>query len=224
MTTAGASASAANSVCPNCSDGFTRRRANQRFCSDRCRKSAQKRMHRISNPSNARFSATKHREQMLKFDTAMRLAEMYYTIPPSERFGFLEELVHMARLGEVPMLRDILSTPKLLNPRLSEKHLFYCFSPKRYRTIAQLADTYCRLSPWRSSVVDVVKGKVAEPPTGEVRSDGTIDDGPGFDVSMRKASTPYYMGDKGEPRVHLWYFSEHPLLRNFHTSDLAIAA
>ncbi|MBZ4023462.1 hypothetical protein CKO11_13445 [Rhodobacter sp. TJ_12] len=101
----------------------------------------------------------------------MRLAERLYTLPPSQRLGYMQTLIEEARSGASPRLRRVLTMPKLLRASREDRHLFWRRSPESYRTIAQAADRYCRKF-WGAGVVAVVRGKVPEPPTGEV--DGSL--------------------------------------------------
>jgi hypothetical protein len=73
-------------------------------------------------------------------------------------------------------------------------------------------------------VIDVVKGNVTEPATGEVNEDGTFDDEPGFEPWMLKASTPYAKRPEDPLRVHPWYFGDHRLLRQCQLGKLSNAA
>ncbi|GLO76575.1 hypothetical protein MACH18_36550 [Phaeobacter italicus] len=96
----------------------------------------------------------------------MRLAETLYSLPPSRRLGYMEGLVQMARSGEHPKLRKVLTNPNLVKPNPVEKHLFWRRSPA-YCTIAQAANRYCLSSPWGAPVQEVVRGETPDPPTGE---------------------------------------------------------
>lgn len=95
------------------------------------------------------------------------MAETLYSMPPFDRFGYLEEVVQLARTGQSPKIRKILTMPKLLRPSPDKQHLFYrgC---RGHCTISQAADRYCRMSPWNAGVAEVVRGEVPDPPTGEV--------------------------------------------------------
>ncbi len=130
-----------------------------------------------------------------------------YTLPPEERLGYIERIIQLARNGDSPIIRDILTTPKLLKPNPEERWLFYRKRPSVYCTIAQAANRYTLSSPWRSSVDRVVKGLVPDPATGEVLKDGSSDDqGQGFQSSKQKASTPLIEEENlGRPPCHPWY-------------------
>ncbi|WP_416915638.1 MAG: hypothetical protein ACMUJJ_01020 [Roseicyclus sp.] len=122
---------------------------------------------RSSIPANASNSVTIRRDQAELFDLAMRLAEGLYSLPPVDRLGYLKDVVDVARSGESAKVRKILTFPDLLYPDRNEERLFWRRSPSVYCTISQAADRYCRKF-WNAGVVDVVRGLVPEPPTGEV--------------------------------------------------------
>lgn len=154
------------STCPVCGRAFVYR-SNKRVCSATCRKAQHREKDRRENPANASCSPSVRREQAEVFDLAMRLAETLYSLPPSRRLGYIEGLVQIARNGEHPKLRKVLTNPHLVKPNPVEKHLFWRRS-HAYCTIAQAANRYCLSSPWGASVQDVVRGKTPDPPTGEV--------------------------------------------------------
>jgi len=116
---------------------------------------------------NAANSPAEKRKQHEVFELASRMAETLYSMPPAQRLGHIEEIVQLARSGGCSRVRQILTMPALIRPHPDKHHLFPrgCRS---YCTISQAADRYCRISPWNAGVADVVRGKVPEPPTGEV--------------------------------------------------------
>lgn len=154
------------STCAECGTAFPYR-SNKRFCSSSCRKAESQRRRRKVNPVNAKNGPATRREQHEVYELAGRLAETLYSMPPAERLGYMEELVQLARSGDCPKLRKILTNPAFIRPNPQDEHLFWRGSPA-YCTIAQAADRYCRNSPWQASVAKVVRGQVPEPPTGEV--------------------------------------------------------
>ena len=95
------------------------------------------------------------------------MAETLYRMPPDQRLGYIEEIVQLARSGNCPQLRKILTMPALIRPDPEKTHLFFRGS-RTYCTISQAADRYCRFSPWKAGVTDVVRGNVPDPPTGEI--------------------------------------------------------
>jgi hypothetical protein len=125
------------------------------------------------------------------FDTALRLAEMLYTLTLNERLGFIKGLIDLARSG-VPKLKSILTNPEILYAPMSKKAMFFRRQPDWYMTIAQAADAYC-WKFWGASIVDVMRGNAKEPETGEVFEDEDIS----------KASSPSYKGIPKGPYVFL---------------------
>ncbi len=169
-----------HTLCLACGSFFSFRK-NKSYCSARCRKAESKRRERQQTPANAKSSCHKARQQEEKFELALRMAEKLYTSPPEERLGYIEAIIQLARNGDSPIIRDILTTPKLLKPNPEERWLFHRKQPRAYCTIAQAANRYTLGSPWCTSVDRVVKGLVPDPATGEVFEDGSSDDqGRGF--------------------------------------------
>ena len=154
------------SECPECGTTFPYR-SNKRFCSSSCRKAESQKRQRKTNPVNAKNSPTTRREQHEVYELADRLAETLYSLAPAERLGYIEELVQLARSGDQPKLRKIMTNPAFIRPNPQDTYLFWR-GTSAYCTIAQAADIYCRYSPWQASVTKVVRGQVPEPPTGEV--------------------------------------------------------
>lgn len=156
-------------TCPQCGCEYPYR-SNKRFCSAACRKASSQTAHRAKHPVNAASSPVVHRHQHETFELAARMAETLYSMPPSRRLGYVEEVVQLTRRGDCPSLRRVLTMPKLIRPNPSDKHLFFrrC---SNYCTISQAADRYCRSSPWNAGVAEVIRGEVPEPPTGEVRKE-----------------------------------------------------
>ena len=155
-----------STTCPHCGDEFPFR-SNKKFCSPSCRKLSAQRDQRKIQPTNAANSSTEKRKQHEVFELASRMAETLYSMPPAQRLGYIEEIVQLARCGDCPKVRQILTMPAMIRPNPEKMHLFFRGS-NRYSTISQAADRYCRNSPWNAGVADVVRGKVPKPPTGEV--------------------------------------------------------
>ena len=153
-------------TCPECRLDFPCR-SNKKFCSAGCRKASSQRVRRQEQPVNAANSPTTKRDQREIFELAVRMAEALYTMPPGQRLGYIEEVVQLARSGQCPQLRKILTMPILIRPDPNKKYLFYR-GKTHFCTISQAADRYCRSSPWNAGVADVVRGNVPEPPTGEI--------------------------------------------------------
>ena len=152
--------------CIKCGQAFYGR-SNKKFCSHNCRKLFSQQTIRATTPVNSKNSECKKREQYELFDTALRLAEILYTLPPSERLGFMERLILMARSGEHPKLKQILTMPTLLNANRKRKSLFWRRAPANHRTISQAANNYCKRF-WKRNVIFVVNNTDYEPYTGEV--------------------------------------------------------
>ena len=151
--------------CPNCEDVFKPRRPNMKFCCANCRKAHSR---GIRNSQNSKATA---RENMEFFDTAIRMGNRYYDLPPYERDGYMSELIADARAGNT-QLRKILSNWKLLHPNPVDERWMLPRGSWAYGTIAQEAQQYC----WKYwgkdvNVRDVVYARIPEPPTGEVEND-----------------------------------------------------
>lgn len=154
-------------TCHECKEIFPYR-SNKRFCSDNCRKANARKKDRRKNPVNAANRRSAKRQQNEDFDLAMRMAETLYTMPPSQRLGYIEDVIQVARQGESARLRRVLTNPAFIWPDPQKLHLFFRRAPGSYCTISQAADRYCRRSPWQAGVKEVVRGDVPEPATGLV--------------------------------------------------------
>lgn len=154
------SVEAALQECLHCGDLFLQRRKDMVFCGGTCRKAHSR------APQNATYSACKARKNAVFFDTARRMGERYYTMPPGERLGYLRDLIAEARSGNTA-LREILSNWKLLHPHPINETWIFPRGHRNYSTIAQLAQFYC-WRYWGANVADVVYCRATEPPTGEV--------------------------------------------------------
>lgn len=152
--------------CPKYGKAFYGR-SNKKFCSSKCRKLSSQQTIRITTPVNSKNSKCKKREQYELFDTALRLAEILYTLPPSERLGFMEHLILMARSGEHPKLKQILKMPTLLKANSENELLFWRHAAANHRTISQAANNYCKRF-WKRNVIFVMNNLDYEPNTGEV--------------------------------------------------------
>lgn len=157
-----------DAVCPTCSQSFTKRRRDQKYCAPKCRKQNYQQRDRAKNPRNAKNSKETASTNRRHYERALYLAEMLYGLPTSERLGFMKELIDAARSGDAKM-KSIFTDPKLLNASHDEPWLFYRSLPTLFLTISQAANEYCKCY-WNSSVGPVVRGEVPEPPTGEVFS------------------------------------------------------
>lgn len=179
--------------CLYCENEFTGR-SNKKYCSANCRKNASR------GPQTSANSPTKKRENLASLDTAMRMAERLYTLPPSERLGYMKDLVDQARAGDV-YLRRTFTNPMLLKGSERWLHWRLDFT---YKTIAQAADAYCRKF-WGAGVQDVVYGIVEEPATGEVLADGTVKDDPAYELQPTpKLNEPVFCYTEGCMGPHAW--------------------
>lgn len=158
---------AMSATCPACNESF-KARSNKTYCSPRCRKSASQKQRCSTSPVNAANSRTERRKQHEIYDTALRLAEMLYTMPTTDRLGFTENLVQLARSGGSSQLRSILTNPSMIRPNPRHLHLFYRSQPKHHCTISQAANRYCLASPWNDGVANLVRGITPVPSTGEI--------------------------------------------------------
>ena len=156
------------------------------FCSPNCRKSDFQKKDRRQHPRNSSHCPTKARDNYELFGSAVNLAEMYYTTPPLERLQVLKEVVDSARAGNTKM-RSLLINKRILYPEKGETRMYYRRDRRNYRTIAQLADAYCKRL-WGHGVKDVVYSNVPEPPTGEVMQNESVVTIRSHYCSMRKAS------------------------------------
>ena len=159
-------------TCPHCGVEFPFR-SNKKFCLPSCRKLSAQHDQRKKQPVNAATSPAEWRKQHEVFELAERMAETLYSMPPFKRLGYIEEIVQLAKSGDCPKVRQILTMPELIYPNPQEKHLFLR-GDRSFCTISQAADRYCRISPWNAGVADVVRGKVPDPPTGEITIEEAI--------------------------------------------------
>lgn len=150
-------------ACPNCGHVFIPRRPNMKFCCANCRKAHSR------GKRNSFNSRTTARKNMEFFDTAIRMGNRYYDLPPYERDGHMMELIAEARAGNTK-LREILSNWKLLHPNPNHDRWMLPRKSWSHSTIAQEAQFYC-WKYWRANVADVVYARVPEPPTGEIEDD-----------------------------------------------------
>ena len=151
-------------ICLLCGATFTGR-SNSKFCSSKCRKQNYQQNDRVIHKLNAASSPTTKRQQLELFDSAMRLAESLYTLPPGYRLGYLEGLIQSARSGENPNVRRILTMPQLLNPKSDEPFKFWRRCPISYFTISQAADRYC-IRYWKRGIIFVIRNPTYFPDTG----------------------------------------------------------
>ncbi len=122
------------------------------------------------------FRATWHRlmlhqftyEQKLEFMVEPMDMPITRLMSTTQMTRYLEGIIQLARSGQYPQVRRILTMPAFIRPHPDKKHLFPrgC---RNYCTISQAANRYCLMSPWNAGVAEVVRGEVPDPPTGEVQ-------------------------------------------------------
>lgn len=178
--------------CPHCGASFTPNRLNQRFCSANCRKGSHQKKDRAKNPKNSAHSPTTRYDNALLFDRAMRMSEELYLNSPSERLGYVKDLVDEARSGN-SQVRRILTNKFLLFAGADERHLFFRRS-RSYPNITQAANRYC-WKFWRVGVVTVVRDMVSEPETGEIFDVVALPDEAICDDQRQSVVSIFYIGD-----------------------------
>jgi len=145
--------------CPNCGHPICGR-PNKKFCSANCRK-------RSSEPlQNSYESSEKKKRNLVLFDSASRLAEIYFQKPPIERLALMRDYVTMAREGNTKM-REILSNSYLMDKKNDYGNPYKGKRGRSYGSLAQSCDAYCRYF-WNASATDVVRNRVAEPDDGVI--------------------------------------------------------
>lgn len=92
--------------CPSCALKFVPKRKNQRYCSSPCQKRASRNTARTSRKKENRVRSRGH------YERASRLAEMVYSVRPSERLGMMQFI--LSKTPDDAGLRNILTDPKLL--------------------------------------------------------------------------------------------------------------
>jgi len=147
-------------LCKYCETEFMPRRRDMVFCSTNCR------VYSSRPKQNSQNSRDKARKNYELFDTAMRMGERLYSLPPFERLGYLKELIDDARSGNT-QLREILSNYKLLHPDPENESWMLPRRSREYSTIAQAAHLYC-WKFWGADVGDVVYNRVPEPEDGVI--------------------------------------------------------
>ena len=139
--------------CVNCSTEF-RFRSNKKFCSSNCRKRyGETKKNSVSSP-------TKWRANMELFDSASRIAEIYFQLPVPERDKFMCNLIEQARSGENKRMRQVLSNKVLLDKTNNWGNPYKGKRGKAFGSIAQEAQSYCQIH-WGANVRAVVYGLVS---------------------------------------------------------------
>ena len=119
-------------VCQHC-EAFYNGRRNQIFCSSNCRK-------RYSEPvQNSLKSKEKKNHNMRLFDSASRVAELYFKRPPFERLGMMRDYIALAKQGNGKM-REILSNKYLLDQTNNYGNPFKGKRGKSFGSLAQACE------------------------------------------------------------------------------------
>ena len=146
-------------VCQHCEAFFDGRR-NQIFCSANCRK-------RYSEPvQNSLKSKEKNNHNMRLFDSASRVAELYFKRLPFDRLGLMREYIALAKQGNGKM-RDILSNKYLLDRTNNYGNSFKGKRGKSFGSLAQACEEYCRRY-WKASAREVVYNIAPDPDDGVI--------------------------------------------------------
>ena len=213
------------SRCRNCGDLF-KYRSNKTFCSPKCRKSHHKSQIRETAKGSGRVSSN----QMTRDEVRNReeeyallhvLAEKLYTLAPSERLGYVEDILQIAKVQRGGLLRRVLSNRTFIYPDPDKTRLFYRQSPKSYCTFPQACNRYLLTSPHKCYLRDFLRG-VPEPLTGEVLEDDTINikiDAKGWTEFQSAFNNKRSGGKKNNHKkfvldtegqyIHPWYFKCH---------------
>lgn len=148
-------------TCAACSQEFTAKRKDQRFCSRGCQKNAAR------GPRDATHSPEAQGRNRLHYIRAAWLCHDLYKAPPASRLGIMAELIEAAREQD-GQLRVILTDPRLLSapPDSRIGKLYPDDRNPEVKNIAKAADAYCRAF-WGHGVRDVVYQRCPTPPTGE---------------------------------------------------------
>lgn len=167
---------AEKSVCPKCGVLFPYR-SNKTYCRTACRKAHHKLLMRgPADIGSNRMLPSERRENLELFHLNAVLCERVYTMKPSDRVGYVEDVLQTVRGVRSGLLYRLLSNDKYRYPDRNNVGLFFRNSPKSYKTFPQMCNHYLLNSPWNCYLKDfLVPGLIPEPCTGEVFEDGTVD-------------------------------------------------
>ena len=146
--------------CKHCKVPITGR-SHKLFCSGNCRKRSSEKK------QNSFASREKNNRNMRLFDSASRMARIYFQLPPFERLGLMRELIIIAREGDGKM-RSILSNTYLMDNENDYGNPFKGKRGKSYGSLARECEAYCQYY-WNASARDVVCNTATEPYDGVIR-------------------------------------------------------
>ena len=136
-------------------------RPHKLFCSGNCRKRSSEKK------QNSYASREKNNRNMRLFDSASRMARIYFKLAPFERLGLMRELIIIAREGDGKM-RSILSNAYLMDDENDYGNPFRGKRGKSYGSLARECEAYCQ-HYWNASARDVVCSIATEPYDGVIR-------------------------------------------------------
>ena len=199
-------------LCPSCGTFFNYR-SNKQYCSSKCRKKA----NRQSAKLDEKITKTESRRQYELFNLNDVLSHKLYTMPPIERYGYVDSIIKLAKETDGGLLRALLMNRKFIYPDPDNTKFFYRRLPKAYKSFPQAVNHFTLNSPLGCYSIDYIKGKYVEPPTGEVMADGTTD-APEGALGWRRSMTGYkkrgveqkrstkFVEDKAGMYIHPWYY------------------
>lgn len=126
-------------TCPSCEEEFDPKRKNQTYCSRPCQKSAS---HNTARGGRAGENKARSASQ---YERAGRLAEMLYSVAPTERLGLMKYILSF--VSHDAGLRNILTDLQLLKakPRAdSRKNIAQAASAYTFKFFGVSIQTYIR--------------------------------------------------------------------------------
>ena len=146
--------------CKHCGNPISGR-PNKKYCSSNSRKRCSE------GKQNSLESREKKKRNLILFDSAARLAKIYFAQSPFERLGLMQTYILMAREGNSKM-REILSNSYLRSPKNDYGNPYKGIRGRNFGSLAAACERYCRYY-WNASSADVVCNKADEPYDGVVR-------------------------------------------------------
>ena len=101
---------------------------------------------------------------MRLFDSASRVAELYFKRLPFDRLGLMREYIALAKQGNGKM-RDILSNKYLLDRTNNYGNPFKGKRGKSFGSLAQACEKYCRRY-WNAPAREVIYNIAPDPDDG----------------------------------------------------------